>query len=82
MNNRPIADILKETYLFSFMNDDELQALTKISSIANYDKDALLFMQGESSEHLLVLVEGLVSVYKHDDKGNEIIIGFFLNLFL
>ena len=77
MNTRPIAQILKETYLFSFMNDEELDALTKISSIAHYDKDALLFMQGERSEHLLVLVEGLLSVYKHDDKGNEIIIGFF-----
>ena len=59
------------------MNDEELETLTKISSISTYDKDALLFMQGERSEHLLVLVEGLVSVYKYDDKGNEIIIGFF-----
>jgi len=77
MNKRPIAEILKEIYLFSFMNEEELQALTKISSIANYEKDSLLFMQGETSEYLLVLVEGLVSVYKHDDKGNEIVIGFF-----
>ena len=77
MNNRPVSDILKEIYLFNFMNDDELQALTKISSIVNYEKDSLLFMQGETSEYLLVLVEGLVSVYKHDDKGNEIVIGFF-----
>ncbi|HIC44773.1 MAG TPA: Crp/Fnr family transcriptional regulator [Sulfurimonas sp.] len=77
MNTRPISQILKETYLFSFMNDEELETLTKISSISTYDKDALLFMQGERSEHLLVLVEGLVSVYKYDDKGNEIIIGFF-----
>jgi len=77
LNTRPISQILKETYLFSFMNDEELETLTKISSISTYDKDALLFMQGERSEHLLVLVEGLVSVYKYDDKGNEIIIGFF-----
>lgn len=77
LNTRPIAQILKETYLFSFMNEEELKGLTKISTLANYEKDALLFMQGESSEYLFVLVEGLVSVYKHDDKGNEIVIGFF-----
>jgi len=77
LNTRPIGDILKETYLFSFMNEEELRELTKICSIANYEKDALLFMQGERSKYLFVLVEGLVSVYKHDDKGNEIVIGFF-----
>lgn len=59
------------------MNEEELHALTKISSIVNYEKDALLFMQGERSDSLIVLVEGLVSVYKHDDKGNQIVIGFF-----
>jgi len=77
LNTRPIAQILKETYLFSFMNEEELLALTQISSLANYEEGSLLFMQGEQSDNLLVLVEGLVSVYKHDDKGNEIIIGFF-----
>ena len=77
MTTRPIGQILKETYLFSFMNEEELTELTKISSISNYEKDSLLFMQGERSECLFILVEGLVSVYKHDDKGNEIVIGFF-----
>jgi CRP/FNR family transcriptional regulator len=77
LNTSPIAQILKETYLFSFMNEKELADLTKICTLSNYEKGSLLFMQGESSEDLFVLVEGLVSVYKHDDKGNEIVIGFF-----
>ncbi len=77
MKSKPMNDILKEVYLFSFMNEEELNELSKISSIHHYDKDALLFMQGEKSDALFVLLEGLVSVYKHDDKGNEIIIGFF-----
>jgi len=59
------------------MTEEELAALAKISSISDYEKDSLLFMQGETSEHLFILVEGLVSVYKHDNKGNEIIIGLF-----
>ncbi len=77
MKHKPMNDILKEVYLFSFMNEEELNELSKISSIHHYDKDALLFMQGEKSDALFVLLDGLVSVYKHDDKGNEIIIGFF-----
>jgi len=59
------------------MNEEELADLTRICTLSNYEKDSLLFMQGESSDNLFVLVEGLVSVYKNDDKGNEIIIGFF-----
>lgn len=34
-------------------------------------------MKGEVSDHLLILIEGVVTVFKHDDKGNEIIIGLF-----
>ncbi len=77
MKNRPVASILKETYLFSFMNDEELERLTKISTIQNFQADSLLFVAGERSKYLYILIEGLVSIYKHDNKGNEIIIGFF-----
>ena len=70
-------DILKEIYLFRYMNDDEIEKLCTISSIQRYDKGSCLFMKGEVSEHLLILIEGAVTVYKHDEKGNEIIIGLF-----
>jgi CRP/FNR family transcriptional regulator len=59
------------------MDDKELERLTKICSIHNYEKDACLFMKGDTSDHLLILIEGIVSVFKHDNKGNEIIIGLF-----
>ncbi len=45
--------------------------------MVHYKKDSYLFMQGETSEYLFILIEGLVSVFKNDEKGNEIIIGLF-----
>jgi CRP/FNR family transcriptional regulator len=72
-----IADILKAIYLFRFMSEEEIEKLCAISSIHRYDKGSCLFMKGEVSEHLLILIEGSVTVYKHDEKGNEIIIGLF-----
>lgn len=48
-----------------------------ISSFSSYKKDSLLFMSGDVGEHLLILIDGDVSVFKHDNKGNEIVIGFF-----
>ncbi len=77
MINRPIENILKDIYLFSNMADDELEKLIQICSIHNYEKDSYLFMKGDTSDHLLILIEGLVSIFKHDDKGNEIIMGLF-----
>lgn len=77
MKNIPITKILKEIYLFSYMDDEELEKLTEISSVSHFKKDSYLFMQGETSDSLLILIEGLVSVFKHDEKGNDIIIGLF-----
>jgi len=77
MSQNRLASILKEIYLFSFMDEKELERLTKICSIHDYEKNAYLFMKGDTSDHLLILIEGVVSVFKHDNKGNEIIIGLF-----
>lgn len=77
MKNIPIAKILKDIYLFSYMHDEELEKLTEISSLHNFQKDSHLFMKGEKSDYLLILIDGTVSVFKHDNKGNEIIIGLF-----
>ncbi|PHS56182.1 MAG: hypothetical protein COB17_09875 [Sulfurimonas sp.] len=77
MQKESISNVLSKIYLFSSMNDDELNKLSKICSIHEYKKDSYLFMKGDTSESLFVLIEGIVSVFKHDDKGNEIIIAFF-----
>ncbi|MFT5659524.1 MAG: CRP-like cAMP-binding protein [Sulfurimonas sp.] len=77
MKHTSITNMLKELYLFSSMDNDELERLTEISSVHNYKKDEHVFMQGELGHHLLIVVEGIVSVFKHDNKGNEIIISFF-----
>lgn len=77
MRNKPINEILKEVSMFSSLEDEELKALIKISHIHRYKKDAVLFMQGDVSDSLMLLVDGVVSVFKHDKKGNEIVIGYF-----
>lgn len=77
MKQQSLLEILQNIYLFSSLSSNELEQLARICSTHHYKKDATLFMKGEQGEHLLILVDGLLSVYKHDDKGNEIIIGLF-----
>ncbi|HIC13205.1 MAG TPA: Crp/Fnr family transcriptional regulator [Sulfurimonas sp.] len=72
-----MQEILKKIYLFKELSEEELDSLVVISSFNSYKKDSLLFMRGEIGEHLFILIEGDLSVFKHNNKGNEIVIGFF-----
>ena len=77
MHNKSIHTILTEVSMFSSLKEDELKLLEKISHIYNYKEGSTLFLQGEMSDSLMILLEGVVSVFKHDSKGNEIVIGYF-----
>jgi len=77
MKNKSTSDILKEVSMFSSLKAQELKALEKVSRMHDYAKESTLFLQGEVSDSLMLLIEGVVSIFKHDDKGNEIVIGYF-----
>ena len=77
MQNKSIDTILKEVGMFSSLKEEELKALEKISHIYEYKEGATLFLEGEVSDSLMILIEGVVSIFKHDNKGNEIVIGYF-----
>lgn len=77
MQNKSINTILKEVSMFSSLKEDELRALEKISHIYEYKESATLFLEGDVSDSLMLLIDGVVSIFKHDNKGNEIVIGYF-----
>lgn len=77
MMNAPMKQILKDVSMFASLEEDELAALAKISQIYNYKEGETLFVVGDVSSVLMLLVEGIASVFKHDDKGNEIVISYF-----
>lgn len=77
MQNKSINTILKEVGMFSSLQEEELKALEEISHINEYKEGMTLFLEGEVSDSLMLLIDGIVSIFKHDKKGNEIIIGYF-----
>ena len=77
MEKRNIINILKQINLFSSLNEKELSELATVAHLSPYDKDAIVFTQGEMSQNLMILIDGVVSIYKHDSKGNEVVIGYF-----
>jgi CRP/FNR family transcriptional regulator len=74
---KTISKILQEVSMFASLKSSELTQLASISHMHEYKKGSTLFMQGEINEALILLVDGVVSLFKHDSKGNEIIIGYF-----
>jgi CRP/FNR family transcriptional regulator len=74
---KTISEILKEVTMFASLKSSEITLLSSISHMHDYKKGSTLFMEGEISDSLILLVDGVVSLFKHDSKGNEIILGYF-----
>ena len=77
MEKKSISSILKEVSIFSALNVEELNALADISHIVKYKEASTLFLKGDLATSLMLLIDGVVSIFKHDNKGNEIVIGYF-----
>ena len=67
---------LQQTDLFNSLSLEELE---NISTVHKFQKDNIVFSEGDSSEYFYFLVEGSVKVYKVDTKGTEIVVHNFEN---
>jgi CRP/FNR family transcriptional regulator len=65
---------IHEYYFFDSLDEKEKEELEKISRKKSYKKDEILFYKGDEAKYLYLLVSGIVKVYKHDYKDNEVII--------
>ena len=65
---------LKEIPFFKDLSDEKLKRLEEISFFKRYKKDEILFFEGEKSEHLLILTQGMVKIYKTSSKNREILL--------
>ncbi|MBR2157183.1 MAG: cyclic nucleotide-binding domain-containing protein, partial [Campylobacter sp.] len=59
---------LKEIPFFKNLSEKELKRLKEISFFKSYKKGEILFYEGEESENLLILVQGVVKIYKMSSK--------------
>lgn len=60
--------------LFTSLSDDELDGLIQYAQIRQHDKGKLLFLQGEPSSRLYVILRGWVKVYNGLETGEETIL--------
>lgn len=67
-------NLLKHSHFFEHFNDEEMQALQKITQIKTYEKDSVIFYKGDAPKYLHFILEGVVEIYKHDKKEREVIL--------
>jgi len=68
----------KEISLFALLDDETLECLSSMAKKREFETGKILFYAGEQPKQFLVLASGEVEVYKHDKKGNEIVMGQFM----
>ncbi len=70
-------DSVREIRLFSGLSDQQLKELEKISIFKTFYSDEILFYEGEDPLFFYILTEGVLRLYKTDNKGNEVYIHQF-----
>ncbi|KJR40982.1 Cyclic nucleotide-binding domain protein [Candidatus Magnetoovum chiemensis] len=68
---RSVSDSISDTYskirrldFFSFMTDEEVLKLLKMSKCRNYNKSDIIFEEGQTGDRFYVIIEGTVGIYK------------------
>lgn len=64
--------MLEQIPFFQRLNEAELKRLKDISILKKYKKGEFLFMEGEESRWLHLLIKGSIKLYKISPKGKEI----------
>ena len=70
-------DELKSINFFENLDERELKLLLSISRKRNFSQGEILFYEKEKAQHLTLVLEGVVKIYKIDPKNNEIILHRF-----
>jgi len=71
------AEILRRSFIFSSLNDDELGELADLSIERSFMSNEFIFWDGDAPNWFYIVAEGKVKVLKHSSLGKEFIIAFF-----
>jgi len=75
--NEELDELLRELYLFSSLNNKEINELLQLSMLKEFKKGSILFFEGEKPKSLAILIDGILKIYKTDQKGNKVVLHRF-----
>ncbi len=68
---------LNKIFIFENLDKKELDEIEKISSIKKFNKDNILFYEGDESKYLYILLKGKIKLYKVMAQDRELVLKFF-----
>lgn len=71
------AQILRQSRIFSRLNDDEINELTRLAVERRFSPGEFVFWEGDAPDWFYIVAEGRIKVFKHSSSGKEFIIAFF-----
>jgi len=71
------VEILRGSFIFSSLNDDELGELANLTIERSFVPNEFIFWDGDTPEWFYIVAKGKVKVVKHSSLGREFIIAFF-----
>ncbi len=69
---------LEKVDLFSSLNHGELEKISYITTIEKFQKNNIVFYEGDKPEYFYLMISGFSKVYKVDPKGTEIVLHNFV----
>jgi CRP/FNR family transcriptional regulator, dissimilatory nitrate respiration regulator len=76
-SNKVEIDILKEIHLFSELDIKDIRKISEFSLIKKYDKNELIFSDGDKYSGFYIVLKGKVKVFKMSPAGKESVIHIF-----
>ena len=69
--------ILKRSFIFSVLDENELTDLAELTIERNLETGEFVFWEGDEPECFYIVATGRIKVFKHSAQGKEFIINFF-----
>lgn len=63
---------LQDIPMFSTLNKEQLKELQNAIHVSHYEKDSILFYEGDQSSCMYILLKGEVKLYKTSPKGSQL----------
>ncbi len=63
---------LNDLPLFSTLDENQISELQAAVQVRKYEKDSIVFYEGDESKYLYILLDGIVRLYKTNPKGKQI----------
>ena len=77
MQNTAKTKVLKRSLIFSSLNKDELDELSKLTIERSFKPDEFVFLEGDAPNYFYIVAEGRTKIIKYSSSGKEFIIAFF-----